>query len=75
MTDPKVRKTLDTTALVVARHLRATDVLETLPDLFVLHGKPAHLWSDNGPACTAAVVRSWLQALEVQTLCIEPGSP
>ena len=60
-------------ALVVARHLRATDVLETLADLLVLHGAPAHL--DNGPEFTAAVVRSWLQALEVQTLFIEPGSP
>ena len=35
-------------ALVVARHLRATDVLKTLADLFVVHGAPGHLRSDNG---------------------------
>ena len=35
-------------ALVVARRLRATDVLETLADLFVTHGAPRYLRSDNG---------------------------
>ena len=62
-------------ALVVARRLRATDVLETLADLFVTHGVPAHIRSDNGPEFTAELVRQWLEALQVQTLCIEPGSP
>ena len=62
-------------ALVVARRLRATDVLETLADLFVAHGAPGHLRSDNGPEFTASVIRTWLQALDVQTLFIERGSP
>jgi putative transposase len=61
--------------LRVARQCRATDVLETLADLFVTHGAPAYLRSDNGPEFTAQVVRAWLQALEVQTLFIERGSP
>ena len=43
-------------ALVVARRLRATDVLETLADLFVTHGVPAYIRSDNGPECTAELV-------------------
>ena len=30
---------------------------------------------DNGSAFTAALVRLWLEALDVQTLFIEPGSP
>ncbi len=62
-------------ALVVARRLRAMDVLETLAQLFVTHGVPAHIRSDNGPEFTADLVRSWLEALDVATLFIEPGSP
>ena len=38
-------------------------------------GPPADLRSDNGPACTASAVRSWLQRLGVTTLFIAPGSP
>ena len=60
-------------ALVVARRLRATDVLETLADLFVTHGVPVR--SDNRPAFTAELVRRWLHGLQVQTWFIEPGSP
>ena len=62
-------------ALVVARRRRATDVLETLADLFVTHGVPAHIRSDNGPEFSAELVRRWLEDLHVQTLFIEPGSP
>ena len=62
-------------ALVVARRLRAIDVLETLAALFVTHGVPAHIRSDNGPEFTAELVRLWLEALNVRTLFIEPGSP
>ena len=45
-------------ALVVARQLRATDVLEALADLFVTHGTPVYLRSDNGPEFTASLVRA-----------------
>jgi len=62
-------------AIVVARRLRSTDVLETLAELLVTHGVPAHIRSDNGPEFTAELVRLWLEALQVQTLFIEPGSP
>ncbi len=62
-------------AIVVARRLRATDVLETLAELFATQGLPAFSRSDNGPEFTAALIRLWLEALEVQTLFIEPGSP
>ena len=62
-------------AIVVARWLRSIDVLETLADLFVTHGVPAHIRSDNGPEFTAELIRFWLEALQVQTLFIEPGSP
>jgi len=62
-------------AIVVARCLRSIDVLETLAELFVTHGVPAHIRSDNGPEFTAELIRLWLEALPVQTLFIEPGSP
>ena len=50
-------------------------VLETLADLFLLHGPPKYLCSDNGAEFTAIAVREWLARLDVQTLFIEPGSP
>ena len=36
-------------AIVVARKLRSDDVLHCLTDLFVAHGMPEHIRSDNGP--------------------------
>lgn len=59
----------------VARKIRAIDVLEQLADLFIMHGTPDHIRSDNGPEFIAEIVRSWLQRLGVQTLFIELGSP
>ncbi len=41
-------------ALVVARRLRSTDVLETLAELFMTHGVPAHIRS----ACYEQVVKA-----------------
>ena len=62
-------------AIVVARRMRSTDVLETLAALFMTYGVPAHIRSDNGSEFTAVLVRRWREALDVQTLFIEPGSP
>ena len=62
-------------AIVVARRLQSDDVLQTLSELFVQHGPPANIRSDNGPEFTATVVREWLRQLAVKTLFIEPGSP
>ncbi len=62
-------------AIKVARKIRAHDVLEVLADLFVRHGPPEHLRSDNGPEFTAKLVRRWLARLGVQMLFIQPGSP
>ena len=44
-------------AIVVARRLRSTDVLETLAELFMTYGIPAHVRSDNGSEFTADLVR------------------
>ena len=62
-------------AIKVARKIRAHDVLEVLADLFVRHGPPEYLRSDNGPEFTAKLVRRWLGRVGVETLFIEPGSP
>ena len=61
--------------IVVARKIRSHDVLEVLADLFVRHGPPEYLRSDNGPEFTAKPVRRWLGRVGVETLFIEPGSP
>lgn len=62
-------------ASVVARRIRSQDVLLLLADLFLKHGCPTHIRSDNGPECIAKQRRSWLTRLEIGPLYIEPGSP
>jgi putative transposase len=62
-------------AIAVERRLQSDDVLSCLTELFVKHGPPEHIRSDNGSEFTAKVVRQWLKRLGVQTLFIEPGSP
>ena len=62
-------------AIVVERRLQADDVLSCLTELFVRHGPPEYIRSDNGSEFTARVVRHWLARIGVQTLFIEPGSP
>ncbi len=67
--------TRESLAIVVARRLKSDDVLQCLSDLFVEHGPPEHIRSDNGPEFTAHTVRNWLGRIGVKTLYIEPGSP
>lgn len=62
-------------AIRVARRLNSRIVLEVLADLFLTHGPPDHIRSDNGPEFIATALREWLSRLGVQTLYIEPGSP
>ena len=50
-------------------------MISTLSDLFVKHGVPHHIRSDNGSEFTAKQVRSWLAKLGTKPLYIEPGSP
>lgn len=62
-------------ALPVGRQLRSDDVLATLTDLFITHGPPEHIRSDNGPEFIANVVKDWLGKIGVRTLYIEKASP
>jgi len=62
-------------ALFVARTIKAERVMHVLADLFIKHGVPDNLRSDNGPEFVAARLKQWLSELHVQTQYIEPGSP
>lgn len=62
-------------ASVVARRIRSQDVILVLADLFLKHGIPKHIRSDNGPEFIAKKLVAWIKSLEVQPLFIEPGSP
>jgi putative transposase len=62
-------------AIKVDRKLNSTHVVDTLLDLFIIHGVPDYIRSDNGSEFTARLVREWLKRLKVKTLFIEPGSP
>ena len=60
---------------LVARRIRSQDVILALADLFLKHGLPKHIRSDNSPEFVARKLKKWLQQLKVQPLYIEPGSP
>ncbi|WP_241767061.1 IS3 family transposase [Hyphomonas oceanitis] len=62
-------------AISVARRLNSRDVLDTLGELFVQHGAPEHIRSDNGPEFIATALRDWLGRIGVKTLYITPASP
>lgn len=62
-------------AIYVDRKLTSESVLDCISDLFIKHGPPEHIRSDNGAEFTAQAVRDWLNRLGVKTLFIEPGSP
>jgi putative transposase len=62
-------------AVKVDRKLNSRSVLECLAELFVQHGPPDHIRSDNGSEFTATAVREWLGRVSVKTLFIEPGNP
>ena len=62
-------------AIRVAHKLTSNDVLDVLSDLFLIHGLPDYIRSDNGSEFTAHTLRDWLKELKVKTAYIEPGSP
>ena len=59
----------------VATKMGAADVLDALYPLFLKHGKPSYLRSDNGPEFSAAPFRDWLNRVGVAPIRIYPGSP
>jgi putative transposase len=61
--------------VVLRFHLNSDDVPDCLTHLFVAHGTPENVRSDNGPEFVARNMRAWLGRIGVKTLFIEPGSP
>ena len=47
-------------AIRVRRRLNATDVIDVLTDLFLLHGIPGHIRSDNGPEFVSRALLGWI---------------
>ena len=64
-------------ALCVAVNFRmgSAEVLEALYPLFLKHGKPEYLRSDNGPEFIAASLQEWLARVGIKPMQIAPGSP
>ena len=62
-------------ALEVHRRFRGEDVAFLMRDLFVTHGVPEYIRSDNGPEFISQSLRSFLDVIDVGTSYIEPGSP
>lgn len=72
ITDEFTRQSL---AVVAATSIQSRHVIEVLERLFVEHGAPQYLRSDNGPEFVSKAVQQWLKAQGVQTAYIEPGCP
>lgn len=51
------------------------EVLEALYPLFLTHGKPEFIRSDNGPEFIAANFQTWLTRVGIKPIRIYPGSP
>ena len=62
-------------AIRIDRKLKSIDVIDVLSDLFILHGVPEHIRSDNGSEFVAKAVQEWITAVGAKTAYIAPGSP
>ena len=51
------------------------EVLDALYPLFLKHGKPEYLRSDNGPEFIAGDFHTWLNKAGIKPIQIYPGSP
>ena len=67
--------TREALAIRVDRKLNSAAVIETLAELMLARGTPAHIRSDNGPEFLARALRDWIAAVGSRTAYIEPGSP
>ena len=59
----------------VGRRLDSAAVIAMLAELFMVHGAPEHLRSDNGGEFIADALQEWLARRGIQTVYIEPGHP
>jgi len=59
----------------VERSIGAAKVIASLEWLFLIHGAPRYIRSDNGPELVAKALQDWLAERGAQTIYITPGSP
>ena len=62
-------------AIEVGRSFTGKDVVALLERLFLIHGEPKHIRSDNGSEFVAKAVQDGLAEAGVKALFIAPGSP
>jgi transposase InsO family protein len=62
-------------SIKVGRRITSEDAIDTLAELFSMHGVPKRIRCDNGPEFISAAIQKWLGTLGVDVLYIEPGSP
>jgi putative transposase len=67
--------TREALAIRVARKLGSTEVIDVLTDLFLTHGTPGHIRSDQGPEFIAAAVKAWITGVGARTAYVEKASP
>jgi len=61
--------------VAVRPKMNANDVLDALHPLFMKHGKPEFIRSDNGPEFIATHLQDWLKRIGIKPMQIYPGSP
>ncbi|MDG2203907.1 MAG: DDE-type integrase/transposase/recombinase [Alphaproteobacteria bacterium] len=61
--------------VAVATKMGHAEVLDALYPLFLKHGKPEYLRSDNGPEFIAGDFQTWLKKAGIKPIQIYPGSP
>jgi transposase InsO family protein len=67
--------TREALAIRVARRLSSSDAIDTLADLFIVRGAPAHIRSGQGPEFVADAVKVWIEGVGAKTAYIEKASP
>lgn len=67
--------TREALSVTVATKMGSAEVLDALYPLFLKHGKPEYLRSDNGPEFSSGPFRDWLKRVGITPIQIYPGSP
>ena len=67
--------TREALCVAVKPRMGNAEVLEALYPLFIRHGKPEFIRSDNGPEFIAENFQTWLAKIGVKPIRIYPGSP
>lgn len=62
-------------AVHAAWSIRAVDAITVIEAAIARYGAPEHLRSDNGPEFIAYAIQDWVEAKQIKTLYIKPGSP